>query len=96
MQYPGEKSSWLTNDSSDENAQGSVGEDSSRVETGESLWSPPQFSLSSLITAVTVFCLACAVIKGFEFDWVVGFVGLAILGTFVWLMVGLYRIVAHR
>jgi hypothetical protein len=63
------------------------------VEKGESLWSPPQFSLRSLIIAVTALCVACTVIKGFKLDWGNGFAEFAILGMFGWLMVGLYRLV---
>jgi hypothetical protein len=81
------------NDPSNENGQNSISQDSGSVEKGESLWSPPQFSLRSVIIAVTALCVACTVIKGFKLDWGNGFAEFAILGMFGWLMVGLYRLV---
>jgi hypothetical protein len=88
-----EKSSSLKNNSSDENGKDSLGQDSTRVETRESPWSPPQFSLKTLMIAVTVFCLMCSVVKGLELEWVRGFFGLAILCFLGWLMVGCVRII---
>ncbi len=81
------------NDSSDDNGEAPIGQDSGTVEMGEGLWSPPQFSLRSLIIAITALCVACAVIKGFKLDWVDGFAKFAMLCMFGWLMVGLYRLV---
>ncbi len=81
------------NDSGDDKGQAPIGQDSGTVETGEGLWSPPQFSLRSLIIAVTALCAACAVIKGFKLKWVDGFAEFAMLCTFGWLVIGLYRLV---
>ena len=86
-------SSLPTDDSSDGNLKGPAGRDSAGVEVEESPWSPPQFGLSSLLIAVTAFCLVCGVIKRLGVDWAAGFYGFAILGLFVWLVVGLYRLV---
>jgi hypothetical protein len=90
---PDDNSLSLTNDSSDENGQDSIGQDSGCMELGEGLWSPPQFGLRSLMIAVTAICLVCAVIKSLELSPVYGCFGLAILGTLTWLLIGLYRLV---
>ena len=82
------------NDSGGEQGPSSAGQAPGRAEE-ESPWSPPQFSLGSLMIAATAFSLACGLIKMVCVDWLVGFLGLAILGFFVWFVIGLYRLVRH-
>ena len=83
------------NDSGGEQGPSSAGQDFLPAESEESPWSPPQFGLGSLMIAATAFSLACGLIKMIGVDWLVGFFGLAILGFFVWFVVGLYRLVRH-
>ncbi len=93
IRYPGKQSSSPASDSSDEDEQKSVGADRDLVELGESPWSPPQFSLGSLVIAVTAFCFVCSMIKGLHLNWALGFYGAATFGMFAWLVIGLIRLV---
>ena len=94
MQNSNENSS-PANDPDDRDVQCSLGHECSRLDMGESLWSPPQFSLGSLMIAVSVLSVVCGMIKSLGLDWVPGLFGFATLGCLVWLMLGLYRIIRH-
>ena len=93
MQRSDEKPSSPKGDSGGGTGLGSLGQDSGRAEAGEDPWSPPQFSLRSLMIAVTAFSFACAAIWGFQLDWAGGFIALAILCLFGWLIFNSVRIV---
>lgn len=93
MQPSDEDSPSWEGDSSDEGGQGSVAEESGLGETAESPWTPPQFSLRSMLIGVTAFCLACAVTSGFGLDWFEGFVGLGMVGLLYWFVVGCLRLI---
>ncbi len=76
-----------------ENKLPDIGEKTGQTEPSCNSWSTRQFSLYSLMSVVTSYCLACGVIKTLGFPWFGGLFMFTILYVYVWFC---YRLGQHK